>query len=446
MIFVRLLILLISLSAWAGSATAETFKQFYDQGRAAREAGDLDRAEALFRAAMDKAPGNPDAALFLGLTLNGLGRPEEAVRLLEPFVERFPDYVGLDLALIRAMAAVGDHDRAERRMDALLQRFPDNAAARALDARIDLYQQRPAEAERKYAALLSDEPDNRAAQVGSIDAALALPDIARAERRLQRLEATFPGDPAITSRRERLRGLKQARDAREDWIVALGYRVGDFDPDLKRHEGVLDIVRERPGDIYRLRLETESRNGEVDAIADAFLTPWRNEIYVPTLRLGIGPGNDFLPDYRVGADVSVRVRDAGGLLPVTVLDAGILASGLNDGQAERLSLGAVQYFDVGYGSFYTTFRGFLTNDENGNNILGWVGQADWRFPGGWAIRGGYGVAPEDSEGRTIVIRTAFSAVELPLSDRTTVIGSFAREDIRDITRRYFIGLTLKYEF
>lgn len=445
LLFVSCVLALASLPV-----SADTFKEFYDRGRSERDAGNLESAEKLFRKALEKAPDNPDAALFLGLTLNGLGRASESAELLRPFTKRFPDYVGLHLTLVRAVAATGAHQEAESLIADVRRRFPENIAARAVEARVDLYLLRPESADRKYSALLSDAPENRAALVGHVDAALALQDASSAERRLARLRAAFPGDPAVVSREERIanlkRGLAAAEDARINWIAALGYRIGDFDDGIDRHRIVADLVRERPEDIYRLRLESERRSSRTDFIADVFATPWRNEIYVPTLRAGIGQGNGFLPDWRLGAEVDVRVRDADGIFPVTVVDAGVLASGINGGVAERFSLGVKQFLNLGYGTSSGTFRGFLTNDENGGNIFGWVARADWRSPGGWALGAGYGVAPEDSEGATIVIRTLFASAEAPITDDISLVGSLSREEIEDITERYFAGLTLKVVF
>jgi tetratricopeptide (TPR) repeat protein/peroxiredoxin len=84
------------------------------------------------RRTMDLMPDNPDAMMLLAETLRQHGDREEAIRLIDSFLERGPDP---NLLVVRAFVNTSTFlaDRENRDEDLLEQVLADHAAARALD-------------------------------------------------------------------------------------------------------------------------------------------------------------------------------------------------------------------------------------------------------------------------------------------------------------------------
>jgi hypothetical protein len=92
--------------------------------------GKLAKAEASYRAALDRDSEDPDIRAHLGQCLLRLGRPAEARPLLEAVVARDPrhDYAHTLMALAETLAALGDTDAALQRWKQVLEQ---NSYARA---------------------------------------------------------------------------------------------------------------------------------------------------------------------------------------------------------------------------------------------------------------------------------------------------------------------------
>lgn len=436
-----LLLTVIGMLAWY---PVKAQQSLIDKGQTARAAGDLDVAERHFRTALNAQPDNPDPALFLSIVLTAQGRPDAALQVLSPFAERFPDYIGLHLARVRALAASGDVAGAERVNETILQRAPDNAAALASRARLHLRRGNADPAERLYRRVLAENPAHRAALVGHVDAALLRrkPDLAA--ERLDALITAHPGDPAIAPRRERLADLRAATG---EWLLFTQYQLGSIDGSAGvRHRGVIDLTRETPGMVLRGRLHEERRLGDHDHLVTGYIVPWRDLSATPTFRASMGPGNRFLAQYRLGVGINTSLRTTDGPLPSTNLLADVQQSIFDVGLIQRYGFGARQYVRMNNGSLFLTGWTYLTVDENDNNIFGWVLSANRRLSNGVGLVAGYGVAPEDAEGRTIVIRTAFAGVRFPLSEDVRLFVDMAHENVVDIDRRANVAVGLSFRF
>lgn len=435
---------MLLLLGWSLPSPVAAQQSEIEKGRAARAAGDLETAERHFRTALAAQPDNPDPALFLAIVLTARGNPDAALKVLSPFENRFPDYVGLHLARVRALAATGDIMAAEALAEELLSRTPDDAAVLSARARMHLRRGDPSAAEALYRRALDQAPSQRAALIGMIDVALQQqrPDIA--QQRLEELAVGFPDDPALAPRRDRLADL---RDSQRQWTLFTQYQLGAIGAKAgTRHRAVVDLTRETPRSVLRGRLQEERRRGDHDHLLTAHVTPLRDGRLTPTFRAALGPGNRFLPQYRLGAGVNWLARKSDGPLPVTSLLADVQQSVFDAGLIQRYGLGARQYVQVESGTLFLTGWSYLTIDENDNSILGWVASATRRFANGVGAVAGFGIAPEDAEGRTIVTQTTFAGLRLPVGEETRLYLDLAHENVVGVDSRVNVAIGMSFSF
>ncbi|MDQ4088185.1 MAG: tetratricopeptide repeat protein, partial [Pseudomonadota bacterium] len=101
-------IALIGLGLLIGAAQRPSDPSAYDQGVAARRAGDHLRALSLLRQAAAQEPANADVHLQIGLTHLALGQLDEAETAFRRTLELAPDYADARIALARLAQRRGD--------------------------------------------------------------------------------------------------------------------------------------------------------------------------------------------------------------------------------------------------------------------------------------------------------------------------------------------------
>jgi len=104
---------------------------FLESSKAARVSylsGNLEAAHAQFKAAVESRPDNTEALNNLGQVLVRLGRPSEALPLLEKAVELDPANWQFRFNLARALGLVGDWNRAVASYVEAQRLFPDDYA------------------------------------------------------------------------------------------------------------------------------------------------------------------------------------------------------------------------------------------------------------------------------------------------------------------------------
>ncbi|HEX9698222.1 MAG TPA: tetratricopeptide repeat protein [Acidobacteriota bacterium] len=155
------------------------------------QSGDLEAAEAGFRKALELQPDYDYARYNLAKTLNGAGRPAEAVALLDELLAANPG--DLDARATRGSAALllQDYRAAEADFQLVLQgRRRDASAWYNLGLALE-YQERTADAETAYRQAIHLDPELHAARAG-----------------LQRLRKRWrpTAEPATSDRRSSPRG------------------------------------------------------------------------------------------------------------------------------------------------------------------------------------------------------------------------------------------------
>ncbi len=106
------------------------------RGQELEDRGDLDRAEALFREALDLAPDYPRASLNLGNALAKQGRLEEAVGAYEAAIALDARHAGAHFNLGKALAQLDRRDEAAERLERALALDPSMADAAVMLASV----------------------------------------------------------------------------------------------------------------------------------------------------------------------------------------------------------------------------------------------------------------------------------------------------------------------
>jgi tetratricopeptide (TPR) repeat protein len=101
----------------------------YQSALAQHQAGRLDRAEAIYRKVLRRAPDHIDALHHIGVIAYERGRHEDAVRLISDALERAPEFADAHLNLGRALRGLGRLDEAATAYRRAISLKPDLAFA-----------------------------------------------------------------------------------------------------------------------------------------------------------------------------------------------------------------------------------------------------------------------------------------------------------------------------
>jgi tetratricopeptide (TPR) repeat protein len=105
------------------------FIQTLERGVTAHQEGRLDDALKSYRAALEIRPNDAEASSLCGLALLHMGKPEEAMPLLQHAVEREPGQNGFRLNLAEGLAQTGKPDRAMVELGLIIATDPSNTRA-----------------------------------------------------------------------------------------------------------------------------------------------------------------------------------------------------------------------------------------------------------------------------------------------------------------------------
>lgn len=133
-------------------------EQVLGSAEALHQAGDLRRAEHLYREALRLAPRHPRALGMLGVIGCQSGNPEAGVALLHEACELAPDDAELANNLGRALLATGDARAARAPLETAVRLRPDFAEAHLNLGNALLAEQQGAAAERHYRQALRARP------------------------------------------------------------------------------------------------------------------------------------------------------------------------------------------------------------------------------------------------------------------------------------------------
>jgi tetratricopeptide (TPR) repeat protein len=174
-----------------------TFTKNIEAGIAAHRDGRLEDALVAYRAALEAAPDDAEAASLTGLVLLHLGRTDEAGPLLRGAAEREPDAVGLQLNVAEYLEKTGDPAQAASRLQRALRAQPK--APRAWERLGDLYVtlQHLNPAAEAYGRALALVPQSFSAAIKFARVLAALRDFPNAIQALGRASALRPNDESV---------------------------------------------------------------------------------------------------------------------------------------------------------------------------------------------------------------------------------------------------------
>jgi tetratricopeptide (TPR) repeat protein len=112
-----------------GARRTAEISRVFEGGLAHHQAGRRDRAEAVFRKVLRRAPDHVGALHFLGVIAYERGRYDRAVQLLAQAVARAPDYADAHVNLGAALRALGRLDEAAANYRKAIALRPDNPYA-----------------------------------------------------------------------------------------------------------------------------------------------------------------------------------------------------------------------------------------------------------------------------------------------------------------------------
>lgn len=171
---------------------------------------DLERAAELLRVAIEQGDTVESAVKDLATLLVQLGKPDEAIQVLEKNRKKIRDRQSVDNMLIGFYQVAGQHDRAI----ALLQKKLEQATTEEKKARIlwqiatgYLRKEDYVQAERNFQLILQTQRDNRAAQRNIAFCLFKQRRYDEAQKILNRILSTTPDEQAITL----LEAIKQAQ-------------------------------------------------------------------------------------------------------------------------------------------------------------------------------------------------------------------------------------------
>lgn len=206
--------------------------------------GDLAKAEAHFRAALEADPKYYRAHYSLGLLLEGLGKPAEAAEHYQRVLAASPESAGVRTRLAACLAAMGQQQEAVRQYQKSLETDPLSAEAHHNLAALYVTQGQRDQAVEHFAQsarLQEDVPD---ALADAAEELLRRGRFQEAEARFAGLAAFDPGIPFYHVGRGRAYiGLNQPERAKASFDEAIRLLPGD----VSLREAVEKWMTGRPG-------------------------------------------------------------------------------------------------------------------------------------------------------------------------------------------------------
>ena len=179
--------------------TAEVLRDF-QAAYAHDQAGHRDRAEALYRKVLQKAPDHADALLLLGLIALERGRHQRAIQLIRRALAIVPDFPAANANLGSALKAMGKRTEAVEAYNRAIALKPDYAVAHSNLAAVQIEQGAFAAGLASAERALVLSPKLVEAHLNRADALMRQRRFEEAETSLRRAIELMPGRAASHSR------------------------------------------------------------------------------------------------------------------------------------------------------------------------------------------------------------------------------------------------------
>ena len=415
----------------------------YEDGLAAKKAGQHERAAELLAQATRANPENAEAWFHYGTVLGWLKRHEPALAAIREGLKRAPKDYDLRVAEARVMAWMADYANAETRLASLAREFPGNLEVMVMQGRVAQWRKDEAGAKRIYESVLAKDPNQ-------IDALTGLGDIQAAQGETEAARGLYERALAIDPSpdvQKRLDGLKSAPNFRIDvGLTGSTFARGERSDWWSVYGAV--STRIKAADVW-FRVEQGERFGLHDFTLEAGASVPLHKNVRATLFGGYTPDADFSAEYYGELALRGRVFE----------QVGPLGSGwlLVEGRVADYELSRVITTRLGWeqelGKGWTLNARWLhLSYENGDTTDGWITYLSWEPREGWSMRLGAARSVESltnqtlQAGDTLQSWTIFGGVIFPLTESLQMRVDLEREEVKSSVIRYggAVGLIWKF--
>lgn len=436
-----LFIPLICLATLPGYLLAQSYGELISEALELRNLGEFSEAESLFRQAHEQAGDQRESYYLLAMTIAFQDRFDEAQALLEEGLEKYPTDQTLIISKARVLSFQGDFSGALTDVDRVLEQNPTNTEAINLGGRVTLYQNQPNRAIERYQQTLAIDPNNLEALVGLHDAYRNMGESDRAAEYLSLAAVVDPNNMDVRTRQD------QQVVPEPSWQVTYGYGNSHFKriPLGDWYDSFIEVHR-RDGhgnDLYG-RVENQGHFG----MSDTLLTLGTVRNITGTMpwgaRLEYSPDAVFVPDFRVNAFVSPRIREGEDTWGPTIGNVSLQYASYPAAQVVQLGLGIDQYLFNGrvwVSPSITTVR-----DENNDTITGWNLRANLLVNQDMLTGFGYGESPQTESAVTAITRTTHLYGQVSINDHADIRIDLVREDRENSYVRYGTTFALVWKY
>ncbi|MER9414325.1 YaiO family outer membrane beta-barrel protein [Mesorhizobium sp. M0589] len=408
-----------------------------EKGQRLRAAGQLPEAQNAYRRALRLAPKNTDILVAMGLVAGSQQKFDEAGNFFDRALAIRPGLLDARLGKVRVAIWQGDVPRARTMIDDVLGNVPGNAEAIALDARVSRLEQDYTRAEQSFQRVLAIDPRNAEALVGIGDLRRERGDDNAARDAYRQALALEPGSHDIEQR--------LAAPPPRKWRFDLGSEVSVLT------DGLGEWTDSLAGVAYRLtprmtisgRTRVATRYGRTDLQIEGRI----DQAFSPSVSayalVAVTPDADFLARSSIGAGASWQILAAAKRFGPFSLNIDTRYDNFANTEITTISPWVQAY--VLDGRLGLAARWVHAADDIGTRADGYVLRVDLAVTPSVNVFGGFGDAPEISDGTLVPTRTVFGGISWDVSDPLTLRSSFAHEQrpTFDLTT-FGLGLTARF--
>jgi YaiO family outer membrane protein len=371
----------------------------FEEGMAAKQAGDFRKAIALFEQARAQEPENVTVLLQLGTVQGWSGRYEEALRTYELGLQLQPNDPALRLGRASVLAWSGKRERALAEVSEMVAADPENHDARVLWARIQSWRKNYAVAEGAYRTVLNAHPDH-------VDALEGLGDMQKWQERMMEARGFYQRALTVTPHYLELRQKMNSAREPSRWRVDFDLEHSDFAgsdrADWNDANSTVHYAIDRRTNVA-VGMEQAHRFGSSDTQYGAMLGHRFDDRRAGYVGASMTRDASFLARRTYSAGGGWRIGDDGESWPVTVLLGDYRVARYSSGTAQTVWFGPQLYAAR---RLSATARVGATRSLNGRWAAGWQTRIDVDPAEGWHASVGYNDAAESINASMIDFSTA----------------------------------------
>ncbi len=359
----------------------------FEDGLAAKKAGDFKRAITLFEQARALDPNDVTLITQLATVQGWSGRYTEALRTYDVGLKIKPDDAGLRLGRASVLAWSGHREEALAEVSALVKDEPENYDAQVLWARIQSWRKNYAVAERAYRTVLTVHPDH-------VDALEGLGDLQKWQEQVGEARGFYQRALDVTPHYTSLREKFDTTEEPSRWRFDFDYEHSEFSgqgrDDWNDANSTVHYALDRRSNLA-VGMERADRFGSTDTQYGAMLAHRFNERRSGYVGASITRDASFLARRSFSTGGGWRIGEEGERWPTTVLLGDYRAANYGSGTAHTIWVGP-QLFAARQLS--GTVRLGATRSINGEWTAGWQARIDVNPFNRWHASIGYNDAAE----------------------------------------------------